>query len=719
MKALFAVLLLVLLPVSPAAAQGADSTMSAVHAPHPFTVHDLVTMDRVSDPRLSPDGHYAAYSVRSTEYAANRGVSAIYASDLRGSAEPVKVVAAGSSARWSADGRSLYFLAPANDVEQLWRVDLSGANGLDLGAHAAPVQVTRAPLDVNDYLLSPDGRRVLLSYAVFTDCATLACTAQRLDAREHDKASGTLYTRLFVRHWDTWADGRRNQLLAAALDGSGPVPAEPTLLSRGIDGDVPSKPFGDLSEVAFSPNGLTVYFGVRIAGTTEPWSTNFDVYSVPADGSAAPRNLTAANTAWDAYPVAAPDGKTLYYLAMKTPGFESDRFAIMAMDLATGATHEVDPKWDRSPGGLSISADGRTLYATADDEGQHALFAIDAATGAVRRLVGDGTVGGYSLANGTLLLARDDLKHPADLYTLDLSANGSRPGTLKQVTHFNATDLASARMGDYEFFTFKGWHDETVQGYVVRPVGFQPGKTYPVAFIIHGGPQGAMDNGWSYRWNPQTYAGQGFAVVTINFHGSTGFGQAFTNSISGDWGGKPLEDLKRGWAAALGRYTFLDGGRACALGASYGGYMTYWIAGVWNQPWKCLVDHDGVFDTRAMYYDTDELWFEEHENGGTQYEHPENYEQFNPLDHVKDWRVPMLVVHSGHDFRIPITQGLGAFTALQRRGIPSEFLTFPDENHWVLKPHNSVEWHDTVNAWLKKWTGSHAAPAAPNPAPNR
>jgi dipeptidyl aminopeptidase/acylaminoacyl peptidase len=211
-------------------------------------------------------------------------------------------------------------------------------------------------------------------------------------------------------------------------------------------------------------------------------------------------------------------------------------------------------------------------------------------------------------------------------------------------------------------------------------------------------------NEFHYRWNPETYAGAGFAVVAINFHGSTGYGQKFTNEISGDWGGEPLEDLKKGWAYALDNYSFLDGDEACALGASYGGYMTYWIAGVWNRPWKCLVDHDGVFDTRMMYYATDELWFEEHENGGTQFEHPENYEKFNPLNHVKDWRVPMLVIHSGHDYRIPITQGLGAFTALQRQGIPSEFLTFPDESHWVAKPQNSVLWHNTVIGWLKKWT---------------
>ncbi len=711
MKPLIAALLLALVAV-PAVAVAADTAVvntefSKTEGVHPFNIRDLVMMDRVSDPQLSPEGRYAAFGVRSTDYAANKGVNAIYVLDLAShGAKPVKVVGKGSSARWSADGRSLYFVAPAKDVAQLWRIDLGGENGLNLAGHAAAVQVSSGPLDINDYKLSPDGKQVLLSYGVFTDCATLACTEQRIDARKQDKASGTVYNKLFVRHWDTWSDGRRNQLFVGSFGADGKLPAEPTLLTRGIDGDVPSKPFGDASEFAFAPDGKSVYFNVRIAGTTEPWSTNFDIYRVPVDGSGKPTNLTAANKAWDAYPVPSPDGKTLYYLAMKHPGFEADRFAIKAMDLATGAIREVDPQWDRSPGNLAISADGKTLYATADDEGQHPLFAIDPAHGQVRSLSGTGTVNGFSLAAGKLLLARDDLKRPADLYLGQ--ANGQ---DLKQVTHFNAEDLKNARVGDFEFFNFTGWNDETVQGYVVKPVDYRKGRTYPVAFIIHGGPQGAMTNSWSYRWNPQTYAGQGFAVVTINFHGSTGYGQKFTDSISGDWGGKPLEDLKLGWKAALAKYKFLDGDRACALGASYGGYMVYWMAGVWNQPWKCMVDHDGVFDARMMYYATEELWFEEWENGGPQYEVPKNYEKFNPIEHVKDWRVPMLVVHSANDFRIPLTQGLGAFTALQRRGIPSQFLTFPDENHWVLKPHNSVQWHDAVNAWLNKWTAKDA-PAA-------
>ena len=690
MKPLFVALALALASTSAVAAEVES------HTPHPFGIRDLVMMDRVGDPQLSPDGRYALYTVRVTDYAANKGVTAIYLLDLSKGGQPVKLVDKASTPRWSPQGDAFYYTAAKDGVSQLWRRGFANGKSVE-----SATQVTHVALDVDGYKISPDGKKALLSYEVYTDCADLACTKERLDGRAADKASGTVYNKLFVRHWDTWEDGRRSQLYIADIGGGENV--QPVLLSRGIDGDVPSKPFGGDDEFSFSPDGQTVYFDARIAGNNEPWSTNFDVYSVPADGSAAPKNLTADNLAWDANPVASPDGKTLYYLAMKEPGSEADRFAIMALDLSSGQKHEVDPNWDRSAGGLQISDDGKTLYATTDDNGQHPLFGIDAATGKVTKLVTDGSVGAYSLSKSRVLLSRDDLKRPADLYTATLAGKD-----LKQVTHYNAQRLKNLRMGDPEFFTFKGWNNETVQGYVVKPADYKRGKKYPVAFIIHGGPQGAMTNSWSYRWNAQTYAGQGFAVVTVNFHGSTGYGQAFTDSISGDWGGKPLEDLKLGWKSALSKYSFLDGDRACALGASYGGYMVYWMAGVWNEPWKCLVDHDGVFDARAMYYDTEELWFEEKENGGTQFEHPENYEKFNPINHVKDWRVPMLVVHSGKDFRIPDTQGLGAFTALQRRGIPSQLLHFPDENHWVLKPQNSVQWHETVNAWLKKWTAVDA-----------
>jgi dipeptidyl aminopeptidase/acylaminoacyl peptidase len=667
----------------------------AADTPHPFDAHDLVMMDRVNDPQLSPDGTQVAFTVRETDYAANKGITSVWLLDLgQPDAKPWKL-AVGSSPHWSADGKSLYFLSAKAGSTQLWRADSSGTD---------IQQVSSYPLDINNFKLSPDNQHILMSMDVFTDCGDLACSKARLDARAADKASGRLYTQLFIRHWDTWMDGRRSQLFIASIGVDGKLDNHPVWLTRGLDGDVPSKPEGDASEYTFSPDGKTVYFDAKIGGSIQAWSTNFDVYAVPADASAAPKDLTAANQAWDGYPLVSPDGNTLYYLAMKTPGFEADRFAIMARDLATGKTHEVDPHWDRTAGPLQISADGKTLYTTADDWGDHALFAVDVDSGKVTKLVSDGTVTGFDLVGTRLIVARQDFKHPTDLYLADAYGKG-----FHQITYFNAARLKDIQFGDWQWFTFKGWHGDTVQGYVMQPVGYVKGKKYPIAFLIHGGPQGAWTNDFHYRWNPETYAGQGFAVVAVNFHGSTGYGQAFTDAISQHWGDRPLEDLKQGYAAALRKFPFLDVGHACALGASYGGYMTYWIAGVWNKPWKCLVDHDGVFDTRMMYYATDELWFEEHENGGTQYDHPANYERFNPLDHVKDWRVPMLIIHSDHDYRIPETQGFGAFTALQRRGIPSELLTFPDESHFVQKPQNSVQWHDTVNAWLKRWTSPENA----------
>jgi len=668
-------------------------------APHPFDVHDLVMMERVSDPQVSPDGKRVAFQLRQTDYAANKGVNSVWVVSLsERNAKPAKATDAAftsqTSPRWSPDGAFVYFLATSKDepTTQLWRVDASKSG------NGAAQRLTNLPLDVNNYKLSPEGKQLLLSLDVFPDCADPACTKKRLDEKAANKATGVLYDKVFIRHWDTWADGRRSQLFIADVPATGAITA-PRLLTTGIDGDVPSKPFGDDGEYAFSPDGRTVYFDARIAGKTEPWSTNFDIYSVPTDGSSAPKNLTAANAAWDANPLPSADGKTLYYTAMKRPTFEADRFGIMALDLASGQTREIDPKWDRSAGALQLSKDGKTLFTDAYDNGDHTLFAVDVGSGKATRLGGPGHVEAFSVRGKDIVLARSTLKTPADLFRI-----GTGGGKETQVTRLNAERLADARMGDYEFYTFKGADSATVQGYVVKPVGYEKGKKYPVAFIIHGGPQGAMTNDFHYRWNAQTYAGAGFAVVTVNFHGSTGYGQAFTDSISGDWGGKPLEDLQKGWAAALEKYNFLDGGRACALGASYGGFMINWIAGKWSLPWKCLVSHDGTFDSRMMSYSTEELWFDEWEHRGTQWENAQAYEKFNPVNHVADWKVPMLVIHGQKDFRIPVEQGIAAFTALQRRGIPSEFLVFPDENHWVLKPQNSVLWHDTVNAWLTRWT---------------
>ncbi|MGV8930936.1 MAG: prolyl oligopeptidase family serine peptidase [Luteimonas sp.] len=667
-----------------------------------FDVRDMVKLDRYSSPTLSPDGRRLVFAKRVIDDKQEKASTSLWIEDLfaRDSAPPVRLTPQGwnvNSPAFSPDGSTVYFLSAKSGTSQLYAMPASGGT---------PKQLTAFVVDVDGYKLSPDGKQLAFNAAAFADCkADLACTKKKLDAADNSKASGKLFEQMFIRHWDTWNDGRLNRVFVATLPAAKAKAATTaTLAGADVIGDVPSKPFGDTSEYAWAPDGRSLVLSARASNRSEPWSTNFDLYQVSADGTGAAKNLTAANLAWDTGPVFAADGKTLYYRAMKRPGFEADRFALMAMDLATDKTRQIAAKWDRSADGIVVSSDGKTLYTTAQDMGEHPLFTVDIATGEAKKIIGDGSISSFEIAGPTLAFARNSMKSGDQLFTTSVEGT-----PLRQITPSAGEMVPGATFGEYEQFSFKGWNNDTVHGYVVKPWNYQPGRKYPVAFLIHGGPQGSFGDGWSYRWNPQTYAGQGYAVVMIDFHGSTGYGQAFTDAISRHWGDRPLEDLKKGWAAAQKQYSFLDGGNACALGASYGGYMVNWIAGNWHTPasgaWKCLVNHDGVFDQRTMGYATEELWFSEWENGGTPYDNPKGYEQFNPVNHVKDWRVPMLIVHGQLDFRIPVEQGIAAFTALQRKGIESKFLYFPDENHWVLKPQNSILWHDTVNGWLKQHLG--------------
>jgi dipeptidyl aminopeptidase/acylaminoacyl peptidase len=664
--------------------------LAAWSAPRGFTADDLVRLDRVSAPQLSPDGSQVAFLLRQTDYAENRATTGLWLQPFDGG-EPRRLSPAGesvASASWSHDGRGLYYLSARSGSMQLWRLELDGGT---------PQQVTDYPLDVGSYRMAPDGRAVALSFEVFADCGDLACTRSRLDHAAEAKTSGVLYQQLFIRHWDQWKDGRLSQLFVARLDGKGWASGEPVHVSRGVAGDVPSKPFGGDEDYAWAPDGQSLVFAARLAGSSEAWSTNYDLYQVAFDGSQAPRNLTADNPALDTGPAFSADGHTLYYRAMRRAGFEADRLAVVALDLADGSRREIAPDWDRSANGITLSTDGRRIYTTAYDIGTRDLFAIEIETGKPARIADGGSIAGFDLRGDRLVYARDDLSGPARLFAA--AADGS---ATRALADFNTERLTDVKMGEYAQFRFNGWNDEPVYGYVMRPWNHQEGQRYPVAFIVHGGPQGSMGDNFHYRWNPQTYAGQGWAVVFIDFHGSVGYGQDFVDSISGDWGGKPLVDLQKGWQYALDTFDFLDGSRACALGASYGGYMINWIAGNWNEPWSCLVSHSGVFDQRMMGYATEELWFTEWENGGTPWQVPANYEKHNPVNHVDNWRVPMLVVHGQRDYRVLVEQGIAAFTALQRRGIDSQFLYFPDENHWILKPHNSVLWHGAVNDWLRK-----------------
>lgn len=665
---------------------GLIDTSHAQPTTHPFSIHDMLAMDRISEPQVAPGGEWVTFTLRKTDLEANRGRTDLWLVGVDGNnLRQLTTHPSGDfSPVWSKDGKSIWFISTRSGSAQVWRMPIDGGEA---------EQRTNLPLDVNGFTLSPDGKLLALAMEVYPDCENLDCTTNKFDAASKRKASGQLYDKLFVRHWDTWKDGRRSHVFVMPINGG-----EPIDLMKGMEADSPSKPFGGMEEIAFTPDSKSLIFTARVARREEAWSTNLDLYLAPVDGSSKPQCLTTNNQATDTQPVFSPDGKTLAYLAMSRAGYEADRLRIVLRNWAEGKERVLAESWDRSPNFIVWSPDGKTIYAAAGNLGQTALFAIDVASGKASTLVKDGHVTSVGIAGTRLVYGLDHLRSPSELYSVLMNGKDARA-----ITRINAEKIAATRMGEPEQFSFKGWNDETVHAYVVKPVDFDANKKYPIAFLIHGGPQGSFGNDFHYRWNPQAYAGAGYAAVMVDFHGSTGYGQAFTDAIRGDWGGKPLVDLQKGLAATLVKYPWMDGNRVGALGASYGGYMINWIAGNWNDRFKCLVSHDGNLDERMAYYDTEELWFPEWDHMGKPWENPENFAKHNPIDYVSKWQTPMLVIHGGLDFRVVYTQGLSTFTALQRRNIPSKFLFFPDENHWVLKPQNSIQWHETVLGWLEQW----------------
>ena len=653
---------------------------------HSFSVIDLVTMKRISDPQVSPDNDKVVFTLRTTDMEANKGRTDLWMINVNGDdLQQLTTNDAGDfSPRWSPMEDAVYFLSTRSGSSQIWKLQLDGGE---------PMQVTDYPLGVSNLVVSPDGKHLAFTVDVFIDCETIQCTKDKLDKIANRKASGVLYDKLFIRHWDTWKDGRRSHIFVIPAAGGQAVD-----IMKGMDADSPSKPFGGPEEITFTPDGTGIVFTARVAGNEEAWSTDFDLYHVPIDGSQPPQCLTEENQAWDTNPVFSPDGKTLAYLAMKRPGYESDRFVIMLREWPSGKLRHLTENWDRSPSTIFWAPDNKRIFAVAENLAQGTLFSISAKSGAVDVVVNDGHVRSPSSAGKRIVFGLDNLKSPVDLYSVKTNGKGMR-----KLTDINSDKLKHIEMGDFEQFTFPGWNNEKVYGYIVKPANFNSGEKYPVAFLIHGGPQGSFGNDFHYRWNPQTYAGSGYAVVMVDFHGSVGYGQAFTDAIRDDWGGKPLVDLQKGLAAALEKYPWMDGDKVGALGASFGGYMINWIAGNWPDRFRCLVSHDGNLDERMAYFDTEELWFPEWDKVGTPWENPEGYEKHNPVNYVQNWKTPMLVIHGEYDYRVVVTQGISTFTALQRRGIPSQFLYFPDENHWVLKPHNSILWHETVTKWLDQW----------------
>ncbi len=679
-------------------ALAATATLGALAAPaaaapgHGLTVDDMLAMQRVGEPAVSPDGAWVAFSVRDTDLDANKGRFDLWLAKVDGSATRrlTSHPDNDTSPAWSPDGAYVYFQSTRGGSSQVWRIAVAGGEA---------EQVTRLPLDVNGFKLFPDGQRLAVAIDVWPEAKTLADSVAKDEAVAKDKVDVQAYDQLLFRHWDGWEDGKYSHVFVWTPPALGGKADDARDLTAGLTTDAPTHPFGGMEEISIAPDGKALAFVARVGGREIAWTTNTDAFLVATDGKSKPVALTAANKAYDFSPTFSPDGKSIAISAMARPGFEADRQRLAIIDVASKKTRVVTEAWDRSVGGITWSADGKTIYTDSDNVGNHSLYAIDVASGKATLLVDKGTNGDVKLAGGRLLFSRDTLRQPAELFTIKPDGSDQR-----QVTHVNDARVAAITWGEYEQFSFTGAKGDTVYGYVMKPAGFDARKTKkaPVAFLIHGGPQGSFGDHFHYRWNPQTYAGHGYAAVFIDFHGSTGYGQAFTDAIRGDWGGAPYEDLMKGLDAALAKYPWLDGDRMAALGASYGGYMINWIHGN-TKRFKALVCHDGNLDERMAYYDTEELWFPEWEHGGPPWDAAATYGKHNPIDLVKNWSTPTLVIHGGRDFRVVDTQGMSTFTALQRKGVASRFLHFPNENHWVLKPLNSKRWHEEVLAWLDKY----------------
>jgi dipeptidyl aminopeptidase/acylaminoacyl peptidase len=655
----------------------------------PMTETDLVMMKRLSAVAASPDGNMIAYQLRETDLAANKGKTDLYLLRL-GTAGAGPVMFASTPDKnerdpaFAPDGKSIYYISNQSGSDQIWRYDI---------ASAATLQISNFKADVSGFKISPNGQTFAVWGDIARNCMEFGCAAEG-DKSKTGPGTGRVYDQLMVRHWDQWeTPGNYSRLFTVTLGADGKLGTSVTAMDGTLVGDAPTKPFGGAEEISWSADSSAISFTLRLANAHEAKSTNLDIYR-SALGKPSPVNLTADNAGMDTTPAASPDGKWLAWTSMARATYEADRLVVKLMELKSGKVIALTDAWDRSVSSLAWAADSKSLLVTAQDVLETPLFRVDL-KGKVTRLTAHGNIAeAMPLKNGGVVYAINSITEPSDLVHMDAKGKTTR------LTNVNANTLAALDPIHYQKFNFVGANGDQVHGQIVKPQG-ATGKL-PVLLLVHGGPQGTFNNSWSYRWNPAVMAAQGYAVVSIDFHGSTGYGQKFTDSINKNWGGWPLEDLQKGMNAVGKIDTQLDTANACALGGSYGGYMMNWISGNWPDRFKCLVNHAGIFDLRAMAYETEELWFDQWDNGGP-WTTRSDAEKWNPVNYVAKWKTPTLVIHGEKDYRIPYSQSLATFTALQQQGVESKLLVFPDENHWVLKPKNSIQWHRTVFDWVGKY----------------
>ena len=667
--------LAVWLALSPLAAAGAQ----------PLTFEAFMKVKRVTDAQLAPDGKWIAFVATVMDVEANRGNSDIWLIPTQGGVprQLTSSPAADLNPRWSPDGKTIAFISSRSGSPQVWLIGVDGGEAL---------QLTRLSTGASGVIWSPTGTQLAFVSSVFPDCPTDEANRQRLAEFERSKVKARLYDRLLARHWNAWWDGTRSHLFVVPVSGGTPVDLTPG------DYDTPPIALGGAQDYAFSPDGKEVAFVRNVDSELRlGLGTNNDVFVTPAAGGAIKPVSTGRGN--DNSPAYSPDGKFLVFKSMARPGFEADKLDLILHDRAAGTSVNLTPTLDYSAGEVVWARDSKALFFTAEEKGRNAIFKLTLADRKVEKLLAGHTLSSLALSPDGLRLyfLNQAVNRPHDIWSYDL-----RKKTLAQVSDINRELLAGLEMNPLEEFWFEGAGKDRIHGFLLKPPAFDAAKKYPLLMLIHGGPQGSFGDMFHYRWNAELFAAGGYVVVMVNFHGSTGYGQAFTDSISGDWGGKPFEDIMKSVDYVLSTYPYLDRTKVGAAGASYGGYMIDWIEGQTDR-FTCLVSHSGVFDLRSEYGATEELWFPEWDYRGTPWTNPDQYTKWSPSLYVKNFKTPCLVIHSANDYRVPLEQGLQFFTSLQRMRVPSKLLYFPDEDHFISKPQNAELWWKTVLDWLSAY----------------
>ena len=650
----------------------------------PITFDDMIGFGRVSDPQISPDGKMVGFVVTYYQASENTSNSNIYLVPVAGGAvkQLTDAKRANNTPRWLPDSKTLVFLSTRDGESQVWSISTDGGEARKL---------THVFSGVDGFAPSPDGKLLAYNTDVYPDCPDADCNQKRMDAIDHSPVHGKIFTHLPLRVWNYWKDGKRTHVFVMPITGGPAVDVTPG------DFDTPPIDLGGSTDYGFSPDSRELVF-TRNTDSLVVASTNNDLFTVPVAGGA-PTRITE-NRADDSQPIYSPDGKFIAYRAMKRPGFESGQNQLILYERSTGTRTNLTENFDRSVNEVAWSPDSRSLFFNADDKGNENIFRVPVSGKSVEPVTEKGYNHSFRVSGDgrSIVYIHESTSKPAELFRMD-----ARGENVKQLTSINAERTAPLDLKEKEDFWFEGAGGTRVHGMLVRPPGGTSSAKVPVVFLVHGGPQGQWGDNFGYRWNAEMFASRGYAVIMINPRGSTGYGQKFTDEISRDWGGAVYEDLMKGLDYALKTFDFLDGTRVAAAGASYGGYMMNWIGGHTDR-FRCIVTHDGVFNPASMYGTTEELWFTEWEFGGTPYQHRSLYEKWSPLNSAMNFKTPTLVIHSQQDFRVDLSEGLQLFTALQRQGVKSKLLYFPDEGHWVLKPGNSKLWYSTVLDWIDENT---------------